>query len=506
MRVLGTNPEATLGRIQDQLLRGLPIDKKQDFQAAVNGAHKAQMMQLDGAARIPVNAIGARVASNVRIVQRMAKLGASLLSQFGDIPLYASEMRYQGHSMLSAIGESIGNLFTGRGSAQRRELGGMLGVISDMMSGEITARFSIADDDVPGRITRLQQKFFKFNGMTWWTDSQRRGAVFAMSWRLAHHKSKAWGSLPEDLQRTLRLFAIDEPEWNVIRQATTREADGRAYLTPDAIETLPDEAVTALLVGRKATPTRVAGIKRELADKVRTYFNDRASFATIMPDARTRAIMQRQTRPGTVEGDFIRFIGELKAFPIAVIQKSIGREIYGRGSNTLAQALRNGNGEMLGVANLILWSTAFGYISMSAHDLVKGRSPRDPLNVKTWTAAAAQGGGAGIYGDFLFGEVRNRFGGGLISTLAGPTLGTVEDLADLWGRVREGDDAASAAFRLMLSNTPFLNLFYTRLVMDYLILWQIQEWLNPGAMRRLERRVEKENAQQFFIRPSEAVR
>jgi hypothetical protein len=118
----------------------------------------------------------------------------------------------------------------------------------------------------------------------------------------------------------------------------------------------------------------------------------------------------------------------------------------------------------------------------------------------------AQGGGAGIYGDFLFGEVRNRFGGGLLSTLAGPTLGTIEDLADLWGRLRNGDDTAAASFRLALSNTPFLNLFYTRIALDYLVLWQLQEWLNPGAMRRMEQRIEKENAQTFLIRPSQAVR
>jgi len=35
-------------------------------------------------------------------------------------------------------------------------------------------------------------------------------------------------------------------------------------------------------------------------------------------------------------------------------------------------------------------------------------------------AAFAQGGGAGIFGDFLFSDV-NRFGGGIASTLLGPT-------------------------------------------------------------------------------------
>jgi hypothetical protein len=117
-----------------------------------------------------------------------------------------------------------------------------------------------------------------------------------------------------------------------------------------------------------------------------------------------------------------------------------------------------------------------------------------------------QGGGFGIYGDFLFGEMRNRMGGGVLATAAGPTLGTIDDLADLWGRVRNGDDSAAAAFKLAVNNTPYMNLFYTRAALDYLVLYQIQEALNPGAVRRMEQRVERENGQEFLLSPSSFAR
>lgn len=514
MRKFGVNPEANLDRIVKDLAKDIadPV-KKRAFMSAANSRIKNQLAELDGSTRNPVNHTGARLASNIRVVQRMAKLGASLLSQFGDIPLYASEMRYQGRTMLGGLGESMGNIFKGRGSAETREMASLLGVVNDMMSGEITARFSIADDDLPGAMTKAQRFFFKWNGMTWWTDAQRRGAVMGMAHRLAYHKQAAYDELDPDITRTLRLFAINEPEWNIIRASASKMADGREYVVPESIMAVPDAKFTALLAGQGVNPTpkRIADLKREIADKVRAYYIDRASFATIMPDQRTRALMQRGTKPGTIEGELMRFLGELKAFPISVIQKSMGREIYGRGSNSLGEALRNGNGEMLGMAQLLVWTTAFGYISMSAKDILKGRNPRDAwgedgINFKTFMAALVQGGGAGIYGDFLFGEVKNRFGGGLLSTLAGPTLGTVEDIADLYGRVRDGDDAAAASFRLLISSTPFANLFYTRIALDYLFLHQISEWLNPGSLRRMERRVEKENAQTFWLRPSEAVR
>jgi hypothetical protein len=90
--------------------------------------------------------------------------------------------------------------------------------------------------------------------------------------------------------------------------------------------------------------------------------------------------------------------------------------------------------------------------------------------------------------------------------MAGPTAGTVEDLADLWGRFRAGDDLAAQSFRTLINNTPYMNLFYVRPVLDYLILWSIQESLNPGSLKRLEKRIERENGQTFLVRPSAVAR
>src|SRR3546814_3442745 len=60
------------------------------------------------------------------------------------------------------------------------------------------------------------------------------------------------------------------------------------------------------------------------------------------------------------------------------------------------------------------------------------------------------------------------------------SLGAVDDLHDLYSRVKAGDDSAAAGLRFVISNTPFANLFYTRQALDYLILWRLQEAVNPG--------------------------
>jgi hypothetical protein len=83
--------------------------------------------------------------------------------------------------------------------------------------------------------------------------------------------------------------------------------------------------------------------------------------------------------------------------------------------------------------------------------------------------------------------------------------GGVEDALDLWHRVTRRDDVAAKAIQVATSYTPFLNLFYVKPALDYLVLYQIQEALNPGWLHRMERRVEKENSQKFWLRPSSFV-
>lgn len=480
MRTLGPNAEANLKQMMENISRSLEgqPDKLKSFRDDENWLQN-RFGELDGSTRIPANSMAAQVGAITRAIQSMAKLGGAVISAFSDIPIYGSEMRYQGRTILSGMGEAIEGLTRGRGSREQREILGMLGVYFDSMRGQITSRFS-GHDDMPGRMSRLMQSFFKWNGLTWWTDTMRASAALGMSHRLALHKSKAWDGLDDDLQRTLSLYGIDAGKWEKIRTSVTKEADGRQYIVPENVG------------------------DREIEAQLRSYFVDRAEYAVITPDQRTHAIMRRGTRPGSVEGETLRFIGQFKSFPIAVIQKAIGREIYGRGSDTLRQALKNGHGEMLGLAQLMLWTTLFGYGAMTTKDLLKGKTPRDPLSPTTWGAAFTQGGGAGIYGDFLLGE-SSRFGGGLLQTLAGPTLGTVDDFYDIYTRLRNGDDAAAQSFRFLVSNTPFANLFYTRTAMDYLFLYSIQESLNPGYLKRLEKRVEKENKQTFLLRPTEAM-
>jgi hypothetical protein len=337
-------------------------------------------------------------------------------------------------------------------------------------------------------MNRATRTFMRWNLSEWWVNKMRSSAALGMSHHMALNADRQFADLGAEYQRVLSLYRIGEDEWNAIRASAQKHVDGNAYIVP---ENIADKAA---------------------ADKLRLYLTDQTTFLALEPDAKTRAIILQGSRPGTWTGEFYRFALQFKSFTGAYMQKVMGREIFGRGydGDGAWGALKNGNGEFLGLVQVMAMSTLFGYGSMALKDLAKGKTPRDPtespkMAAKVFFAAMVQGGGAGIYGDFLFGE-SSRAGGGTVETLAGPTFSAVGRAVDIYHRAVRGEDVAATALRETINNTPFAGLFYTKMAFDYLFLFRIQESLNPGYLRRLEQRVKNENAQTFLLRPSEVAR
>lgn len=507
LRVLGPNPEDSLRRVMDEVEESLAGDpqKRRAFYEA-RGKADALLSMLDGRANIPGSHIAARVSANVRVWQSLSKLGGALISAVTDLPVYASAIRYQGRGgLLSGIGEGLGNLVRGRPKGEQRQILGMIDSVADGLIGGVAARFD-ADDILSGNMSELMRLYFRMNGLQWWTDTLREGMELGTSSWLGSLRGRSWDKLDANAHRVLKLYSIDDAKWDVLRLAVHEASDGRAYLVPEAMQHVPDGVIRGYVerIGRTVSDAGIANARRDLGDTLRGLIIDQAMTAVIEPDVRSRYFWTRGTRPGTVPGEVLRFISQFKGFPTALTRQVFGREIFGRGYDTLGDYLKNGKGDMLGLAQLILAMTAFGYVAMTAKDALKGRMPRDPTSPAVWAAAMMQGGALGIYGDFLLGQ-SNRFGRNILDTMAGPVFGLAGDVDDLRQRIMRGDDVASSAFRLAVNNTPFLNLFYVRTAMDYLLLYQIQEALNPGSVRRMERRVRQENAQEFWLPPSQAV-
>jgi len=475
METFGTNPRAMFEKILSDT-KG----KYRGNEAKIKGLENDRAIrnfydEVDGSTMIPESPSLAQVGSVLRAIQSMSKLGGALISSFSDIPLKAAEFQFQGHSILSSYGITLSDIRVA--GKEKKQLGALLGVSMDGIAGSIAARFS-ATDDLPGSISKLQRLFFKMSGLTWWTDAGKLGTGMAMSHRLSQFKGMTFDKLDVDTKRLFDNFDISANDWEHIRKSATKQVDGREYITPDAIQ-------------------HIEGLSEKqkdvIEDKLRAYFIDRADAATLTPDARERAIFNQGYSRGTVAGELLRITTQFKSFPLAVITKVYGRALYGKGKADIPAMVQTA-----------IMTTLMGYLAMSGKDISKGREPRPLDDATTWAAAFTQGGGAGIMGDFLMGEY-NRFGQSLTTTLAGPTFGMFDNLASIVSSARNGDDVAAKTLNASINQMPFANLFYLRPALNYMFLYQMQEALNPGYLRRMERRIEKENNQKFIIKPSSVL-
>jgi hypothetical protein len=522
MQVLGTNPEynlrAVVDAVRSRLSRSDPAALKKFDDATRSGKRiDNAYLEVSGQTRRAASARLAAIGQGVRVWNTLTGLGGAVVSAVTDVPIRASLLRYQGQSYLQQLGKGLlgplTRLADGLDSADRKAVLSAAGYFNEVAMGNLAARFS-PDDTIPGAMNRATNTFFKWNLLAQWTDSMRRSTLEAMSHYWGSIADKPWGKLSDRNQMALSRFRISEKEWGVISKGIA-EADGRKFMTPQAVRELEPDAFRPLAADRireaKASAAKAgkpeqadASIRKilddtraQMADRLQQFYADDLDSAVISPDARTQAFIRQGQQAGTPIGEALRMFWQFKSFGIAIMQRAFLRELRGYGpKSSISQAK--------GVALLMLGSLGFGYMAMTLKDLLKGKTPRPLDNPKTWTAAMAQGGGMGIYGDFLFGEA-SRLGGGFLETLGGPTVGKAADLKRLFDAAKFSEDVGAQGLRFVVSNTPGNNLFYSRMALDYLFLYELQEAMNPGYLRRMERRAEEERGQEWWLRPSEAV-
>jgi hypothetical protein len=486
MEVFGTNPESMLDLVRETAKR-----KYTDFPEKVARLDRknsvigidAMMAEVTGTISIGAAEPIARGMAALRNLQTLSKLGGTFISALADPAFTASSRIYQGRSLMDAWGDAFMAPIKGMAKGEQKKFLQLTGVGFETATGELVSRFNPADD-APGRLSKLMQLFFKLNLLGPYTDASKRGVASMIMNDLGSLSDTAFDALDEPTQRMLNIYGIDAKGWDIARASTQKDSNGRPFIVSSGIK---DD-----------------NVKERMFALIHSEVNN----SVITPGARERAIMRRGYKPNTTAGEAIRFFMQFKAFGVTVLSKTVGRHMYGYGAKNMRDALVNGKAGYLGLASAFVGSTLMGYFVLQGKELLAGRNMREN-SPELFLAAALQGGGVGIYGDFLFGEA-NRYGGGPAGTFLGPAASTVFDTIDLTWQLRDivltGEgDARGDAIRLLKSNTPFGNLFYTKQAMDYMIWYQAQEMINPGYLRRMERRVKRENDQTFWLPPTSVV-
>ena len=490
MQELGTNPQDTFNKILALLKKKY---KSSDYQIVrdLNFENfRGAFAEVDGSANIAGSQILAKIGEVVRSTGDMARLGGTVITSFADLGPYMTSTNFQGRGLLTGLFEAINGLFGGNPKAAMEALE----VISN--SVVVSNRGNVYADgaDGTGAINNLRNKFFKWNGLNGWVASLKSSMALGVS--------KFYGSLSEtkflDLEKRernfLTLYGIDEGKWNMLRSIKTLAVDNKRYLTAEAVDDISDDVINKYL-GRKLSAREIRNFKKDLQLTWKNVLNDQGTHGTPEPDTQIRSITRMGTVRGTAMGEVNRFVMQYKNFAVSLYKKILRREMdsYGPDESRLIGATM--------LASTLMLGTIFGYIVLSVKDMLSGRSPRDPKKLGVVMQSFVQGGGAGIYGDFLMSEIQNQYGNGIFETALGPTASDIKKFIDVVKNMNEPKKAGKKFLQLAEGHTPFINLYYTKAAYDYLIGYQIKEYLDPGFFNRMKKRNEENRGQTYYFKP-----
>ena len=494
MEELGVNPqntlEKTLALLRKKYKKTDPVlTSKLKFEN-----FKSQFAEIDGSINGVGNQTLAKTAMIIRSLQSMGKLGFAGITSIADLAQYMATTNFQGRGLFTGLAEAMNALF----KKQDKQAMEVLEVMSNSVIGDSfsTNRYGTGSDTW-GMFGKLQNTFFKWNSLNRWVSSLKSGMTVGLSRHYGMLADAKFSNLTARERNVLQLYGIDSGKWDLLRSIKTLDVNKKRYLTAEGVDELSDVAIKKY-VGKDLSKREIRNFKKDLELTWRNVLVDQATHGTPEPDAAIRAIMNQGLKKGTVAGEGLRFIGQFKSFPITIWKKIIGREWKSYGPDVLQESKF---AQYTGLTSMIIMSAMFGYIAMSAKDMLRGKTPRDPSKTSTILEALAAGGGLGIYGDFLINEIQNEYGNNIFETIAGPTASDFSKVLDIVLNITDPKKAGKKFVQLAEGNVPFLNMYYTKWGYDYLIGYQIKEFLDPGYFERIRQRNEDKRGQSFFLKP-----
>lgn len=457
-----------------------------------------------------------------------AKLGNVVLSSIGDLALRSSLLNHYGvaDSFFADIAHGITGQMAALGSGTttaEKNFAAEAGILLE--SPHLPMSNSSMDEIGLGAVNRFNQMAMKYFGHSWWGNRVRVNTLTATGVRHAQMAGTEFANLPEGLQRGFRQYGIGEDEWNIIRRQTPHTLDnGHKVFSPSAVAEMDPKEFTSVATMRNPSEPHLKRMRDTVADNYRNLMGELADRTTSAPDLTMRAIMMQGTRPGTWTGEAMRHLMLLKGFTANIMRNHLGRELYGYNEDRLpfSQAmyrmltLQDGGKAFAGTAKLVSAGVAFGYLSNSLADIFKGVTPDTDWETALPRAMVKQS--FGIYTDFLLGNERDDASfADRVFNLAGPTVTTAGSVGDVVFQTLEAvhsergmtaekeDHIARRVFQIAYGSLPGSNLFYTRYAMDYLILHNISEMIDPGYTRRAQDAMLKRSGQQYFAPPNPQV-
>jgi len=489
MEVLGPNPRATANFIKQTLGADAAGDAAAERVARRTGASIDSLYSaVSGSINAPVDSTFAYTFAGIRQVLQSAQLGGAAIAATTDMNFGRIARSMVGLPQTKMLKKYL-DFMNPLSMEEKGRLAIRLGLTAEGWSTLAAAQMRYVGDLSGPEITRRMADFvMRASLLSPWTNAGRWSFGMEFLGNLADNTGKTFKQLDPMMQKTLDHYGIGADKWEIVRTTPLYEYEGASFLRAEDIEARTDIR---------------SDLARDLATSLLAMVETETNFAVPTSSLRGRTFLTGDTRPGTLAGELTRSFAMYKNFGVTLVNTHIMRG--------LAQPTQRAKGTYF--ADLLISTTLMGALAMQLKEMAKGRDPRPMTDPEFWGAAMLQGGGLGIYGDFLFSDV-NRYDRGLAETIAGPVVGFADDVRKLTiGNVTQaikGEDTniGSEFINFAGRYTPGSTLWYSRLALERMVLDQGKLWADPDArskMRRLESRYKREYGQNFWWRPGKTT-
>ena len=478
LEVLGPNPQATYNYLRTM--------------AQKKGSSEPGLASLDalwnvasGKVNNTVWVAGADFMKTTRSLLVAAQLGGAFLSSLNDPWIARMTAKMNGIPVMKVFSEAL-RQFNPASKADRIAAVEM-GLVAEAWTTRALAANRFTELTGADFAAKAADFTMRASLLSPWTDALRKGYGMATFSQMAKDSTKSFKNLPKKRREALERYRITSEEWDMIRATEAINHKGAKYWS-----------IENLLKREDLDPK----VKNTLTSKVHEMVLGEVDHAVLMPDFRSQAIATLGARRGGL-GEVTRTVAMYKSFPVLMITKQLYRGASQRALGSKLQYL----------AELSIGLMVFGAIALQAKEIAKGRNPRDMTDPKFWAAAHLQGGGLGIFGDFLHSD-QSRFGSSFTKTLVGPGFGLVDDLAKLSiGNLQKfvsGKDTNISAdmIQFLRRYTPGSSVWYIRGVYERAILDQLQKMMDPKAYKKFRNQMkkrQKDYGQSYWWKPGSAT-
>lgn len=478
MQEMGPKPESMINRLK--------------LKAQANGAGKQAIQTINGMYDVAAGRTSNNgelpgwylALSNIQNLLRSSLLGSAPVSAMSDSFFAAWTSKMNGVPAMKTMGQYFSLLSPT--NAADRQMARRIGFIASAASGN-SLRHSRFMDDANGRgmFGWLAGFTNRASGLAIMTDAIRQATVLGTQGFMAEAKSMKmkWADLDPAMREAFARWDMTEADYQNI-------VNSKSYVEPDSEADF-------------IRPEDVALVNVDTAAKYEMWLVDMAQTASNEPRLLTRAIATGAIFGDATEGTFLRATASslmmFKSFGITVLLNhmlpALRHAGTARGADRLSQ-----------LAPILFMTTLLGAASIQSRDIINGKTPRE-MNEKFWPAAMMQGGGFGIFGDFLFSD-QSRFGSDIFKTLAGPVVGFGSDAFKVFkgnfDKALDEDQESkflADAFQFGERYIPGVKLWYTRLILERMMLDQAERAIDPNfdnRMRRLENKNREERGQKSW--------